>query len=46
MNVTRRYSVALVGVVLYLVLDAIAQVLPPHYNPLSQAESDLAVGPY
>ncbi len=31
---------------LYLVLDAIAQSLPPHYNPISQAESDLAVGPY
>jgi hypothetical protein len=45
-NVTRRYSVALVGVVLYVVLDVIAQVLPPHYNPLSQVESDLAVGPY
>lgn len=42
----RRYSVALAGVVLYVVLDAIAQLLPPHYSPISQAESDLAVGPY
>jgi hypothetical protein len=33
-------------IVLYVVLDAIAQVLPPHYSPLSQAESLLAVGPY
>ncbi|MGI0071179.1 MAG: DUF998 domain-containing protein [Thermoplasmata archaeon] len=33
-------------VVLYVVLDLIAQLLPPHYNAISQAESDLAVGPY
>jgi hypothetical protein len=45
-NVRRRYSVALIGVALYLVLDIIAQLLPPHYSPISQAESDLAVGPY
>lgn len=31
---------------LYLVLDVVAQLLPPHYNPISTAESDLAVGPY
>ena len=42
----RRYSIALTGVVLYLVLDIIAQLLPPHYSLVSQAESDLAVGPY
>jgi Protein of unknown function (DUF998) len=42
----RRYEVALVGVVLYVVLDVVAQLLPPHYSPISQAESDLAVGPY
>lgn len=45
-NSRRRYSVALIGVVLYLVLDVVAQLLPPHYNPVTQAESDLAVGPY
>jgi Protein of unknown function (DUF998) len=33
-------------IILYVVLDTIAQVLPPHYSPLSQAESLLAVGPY
>lgn len=33
-------------IVLYIVLDAIAQSLPPHYSPISQAESLLAVGPY
>jgi len=27
-------------------LDAIAQALPPHYSPIRDAESDLAVGPY
>ena len=34
------------GIVVYVVLDMVAQVLPPHYSALSQAESDLAVGPY
>jgi hypothetical membrane protein len=34
------------GIVLYVTLDVIAQVLPPHYNPIRQPESDLAVGPY
>lgn len=36
----------LAGVVLYVLLDVVAQLLPPHYNPISQAESDLGVGPY
>jgi Protein of unknown function (DUF998) len=45
-KVRRRYKVALIGVVLYVVLDAAAQLLPPHYSPISQAESDLAVGPF
>ena len=31
---------------MYVILDAVAQSLPPHYSPTSQAESDLAVGPY
>jgi hypothetical membrane protein len=38
------WTVVLIGV--YVVLDILAQLLPPHYNPISQAESDLAVGPY
>ena len=29
-----------------MILDAVAQLLPPHYSPISQAESDLAVGPF
>jgi hypothetical protein len=37
-------TVALVAV--YVALDVVAQLLPPHYSPISQAESDLAVGPY
>jgi len=40
------FAIALVGVVLYVALDAVAQSLPPHYSPIRQAESDLAVGPY
>jgi hypothetical membrane protein len=34
------------GIVLYILLDVVAQLLPPHYSPVTQAESDLAVGPY
>jgi len=45
-KVRRRYAVALTGVMLYAILDAVAQLLPPHYSPISQAESDLAVGPF
>ena len=42
-----RFAAAtLVGIILYVVLDIIAQLLPPHYNPISQAESDLAVGSF
>jgi hypothetical membrane protein len=35
----------LIGISIYVVLDVVAQALPPHYSPISQAESDLAVGP-
>lgn len=42
----RSLLLAVVGIVLYAALDIVAQLLPPHYNPISQAESDLAVGPY
>jgi len=31
---------------LYVSLDVISQLLPPHYSSISQAESDLAVGKY
>lgn len=39
-----RVTVVLIGV--YIVLDLVAQLLPPHYSAITQAESDLAVGPY
>ena len=38
--------VAIIGIVVYVVIDVIAQLLPPHYNAIIQPESDLAVGPY
>lgn len=34
------------GIALYVALDIVAQLLPPHYNPITQPESDLGVGPY
>ena len=40
------FAATITGIALYLILDAVAQSLPPHYSPVSQAESDLAVGPY
>jgi hypothetical membrane protein len=40
------FLAAIGGIVLYAALDALVQSLPPHYSALSQAESDLAVGPY
>jgi hypothetical membrane protein len=36
----------MVGVVLYVLVDVVLQFLPPHYSPISDAESNLAVGPY
>jgi hypothetical protein len=40
------FGVVIVGIMLAVLLEVIVQLLPPHYNPLSQSESDLAVGPY
>lgn len=40
------FAVALAGILVYIALDAVVQSLPPHYSPISQAESDLAVGPF
>jgi hypothetical protein len=39
-------GIVIAGVLLAILLEAIAQVLPPYYSPISQTESDLAVGPY
>lgn len=36
----------MIGVVLYVLIDVVLQLLPPHYSPISEAESNLAVGPY
>ena len=36
----------MVGAVGYAVVDIVLQFLPPHYSPISEAESNLAVGPY
>ncbi len=43
---SKLFWVVILGIVLYVVLDVIAQLLPPHYSSISQAESDLAVGKY
>jgi Protein of unknown function (DUF998) len=40
------FGAVIIGIVLVIILEVIAQLLPPHYSPLSQSESDLAVGPY
>jgi len=45
-NARRLFWVVVAAIVLYVVLDAIAQSLPPHYSPIKDVESDLAVGPY
>jgi len=45
-NVRRLFWVVIAAIVLYVVLDAIAQSLPPHCSPIKDVESDLAVGPY
>jgi hypothetical membrane protein len=39
-------TAAMIGVVIYVVVDVVLQTLPPHYSVLSDAESDLAVGPF
>jgi hypothetical protein len=39
-------TIAMALIVLYVVVDVVLQLLPPHYSLLSDAESDLAVGPF
>ena len=39
-------TIAMIGVVVYAAVDVILQFLPPHYSPIRDAESDLAVGPF
>jgi hypothetical protein len=42
----RMSALAMLGVCLYVFIDVVLQFLPPHYSPISDAESNLAVGPY
>ncbi|TFC18169.1 DUF998 domain-containing protein [Cryobacterium algoritolerans] len=42
----RSATLALAGVIAYVLVDVVLQLLPPHYNPISAAESNLAVGPF
>jgi hypothetical membrane protein len=39
-------TAAMIGVVVYLLVDCVLQFLPPHYDPIREAESNLAVGPF
>jgi Protein of unknown function (DUF998) len=39
-------TVAIAGVMLYVLVDVVLQLLPPHYDPIREAESNLAVGPF
>lgn len=45
---TRRVfaAAAMLLVVLYVAIDVVLQLLSPHYSVVSDAESDLAVGPF
>lgn len=43
----RRFATAaMVGVVVYVLVDVVLQLLPPHYSAIRDTESDLAVGPF
>ena len=39
-------AAAMAGIAVFLALNIVVQLLPPHYSLVSQAVSDLAVGPY
>ena len=36
----------MIGVVVYALVVGVLQLLPPHYDPILEAESNLAVGPF
>jgi hypothetical membrane protein len=42
----RLLGMVMGAIVLSVLLEVMVQLLPPHYSAISQAESDLAVGPY
>jgi hypothetical membrane protein len=39
-------AAAMAGITVFLALNIVVQLLPPHYSMVSQAVSDLAAGPY
>ena len=43
---TKFAIAAMVLIVAYVLVDVVLQSLPPHYSVVSDAESDLAVGPF
>ena len=45
-RVILAFTITVVGMVLFVLLNVIAQLLPPYYSPIQQAVSDLAIGPY
>lgn len=46
-NARRRFAAAaMAGVAVYVLVDVVLQFLPPHYSVVSDAESNLAVGPF
>jgi hypothetical protein len=46
-RLVHRLAVAvLIALALYVVIDAVLGLLPPHYSLISNAESDYGVGPY
>ena len=45
-NVAKLFWIVVLAVVLYAALDVVAQLLKPNNNPITDAESLLAVGPY
>jgi hypothetical membrane protein len=46
-RIRRAFATAAMALVLiYVLTDVVLQLLPPHYSVLSDAESDLAVGPF
>lgn len=40
------FGAVMICTILFVLLEVVVQLLPPHYSLLSQSESDLAVGPY
>ncbi|MHA7270133.1 DUF998 domain-containing protein [Arthrobacter sp. HLT1-20] len=42
----RCATAAMAGVGVYVLVDVVLQCLPPHYSVISDAESNLAVGPF